>query len=243
MAISNFVVIEAEYGKFVINRHCALQAESLIKTGRPHIQDELNNILALIGQLPQNAIVVDAGANVGLVAIPVSKALLARGGVVYAFEPQRMMSYALCGSAVLNDLENLIVYNKALGAITGTLGATKPDYGKPQDFGLFSLKDQTTQHPQRVDVVSVDSLDLPRLDFLKIDVEGMEIEVLKGASASIRRHLPLCWIEYWKCNINEIKTQFSGLEYKFYIMDKLNMLCATASKLADLNLRVMGSEV
>jgi FkbM family methyltransferase len=243
MRVNNFTVIESEFGRFIVNRHCAFQAESLIKTGRPHIWDEINKILTLVSRLPDNCVVVDAGANIGLVAVPVAQAVLPRGGVVHAFEVQRMMCYALCGSAALNDLENLIVRNQALGATIGTLGAGKPDYGRPQDFGMFSLIDQAGPQLEQVEVVTVDSLGLPRLDFLKVDVEGMEIEVLKGARGSIERHLPWGWVEYWKVNVDDIKAQFVGLEYKFYIMDNLNMLCAPADKLARLNIAVTAREV
>ena len=236
MPVNNFTVIESEYGKFIVNRHCAHQAEHLIKTGRPHIQDEVNTILTLVGQLPENCVVVDAGANIGLVAVPVAQAVLPRGGVVHAFEVQRMMFYALCGSAALNDLENLFVYNQALGSAVGTLGAGRPDYGQPQDFGQFSLIDQSGAQPEQVEVVTVDSLALPRLDFFKIDVEGMEIEVLKGARNSIERHLPLAWIECWKVGVDEIKEQFVGLEYEFYAMDHLNLFCVPARKLTQLNI-------
>jgi len=232
MRVNNFTVIESEFGRFIVNRHCAHQAESLIKTGRPHIWNELNKILTLVGGLPDNCVVVDAGANIGLVALPVAQAVLPRGGVVHAFEAQRMMCYALCGSAALNDLENLIVRNQALGSALGTVAAGKPDYGKPQDFGTFSLLGQAGPLLEQVEVVTVDSLGLPRLDFLKIDVEGMEIEVLQGARGSIERHLPWGWVEYWKVNIDDIKAQFAGLGYKFYIMDTLNMLCAPADRLA-----------
>jgi FkbM family methyltransferase len=242
MAINNFVMIESNYGKFIVNRHCAHQAESLIKTGSPHIQVELNKILALVGQLPEKCIVVDAGANVGLISIPIAKAVLPRGGVVHAFEMQRMMFYALCGSAALNDLENLIVRNQALGSAIGTLGAAKPDYSKPGDFGLFSLLDQATAQPERVEMVTIDSLGLPRLDFLKIDVEGMEIEVLKGARDSIKRHQPWGWVEYWKVDINAIKAQFAGLDYKFDMMDELNMLCAPVGKLEQRKLTIVAQE-
>ncbi|HYZ22842.1 MAG TPA: hypothetical protein VE690_11860, partial [Rhodopila sp.] len=94
MPVNNFTVIESDYGKFIVNRHCSYQAEHLIKTGRPHIQPELNNILALVSHLPDNCIAVDAGANVGLVAIPVAQSVSARNGMVHAFEAQRMMHYA-----------------------------------------------------------------------------------------------------------------------------------------------------
>jgi FkbM family methyltransferase len=242
MRVNNFTVIESQFGKFIVNRHCAFQAESLIKTGRPHIWDELNKILMLLSRLPDNCVVVDAGANIGLVAVPAALAVQTRGGVVHAFEVQRMLCYALCGSAALNDLENLIVRNQALGSTIGTLGAGKPDYSRPQDFGLFSLVNQNEPQPETIDVVTIDSLNLPRLDFLKVDVEGMEVEVLKGARGSIEQHQPLGWIEYWKVNIDDIKEQFVGLDYKFYIMDGLNMLCAPTGRLAQFKIAITARE-
>jgi FkbM family methyltransferase len=242
MKVNNFIVLESEYGKFIVNRYCAFQAESLVKTGRPHIQNELNNILALVEQLPENCVIVDAGANIGLISLPIAKAILSRGGTVHAFEVQRMMFYALCGTAALNDLENLIVHNQALGSANGTLGAAKPDYSQPQDFGLFSLTDQSAALPERVEMTTVDSLGLSRLDFIKIDVEGMEVEVLKGARDSIRRYLPWGWVEYWKSDVNKIKAQFAGLDYKFYLMDELNMLCVPTTRLARTQLTVRAPE-
>jgi FkbM family methyltransferase len=242
MKISNFVVIDSEYGRFIVNRHCAYQAESLIKTGRPHIQDELQKILTLIGQLPNDCVVVDAGANIGLVSIPVAQALVSKGGIVHAFEPQRLLSYALAGAVALNDLENLVVHHKGLGAFTGKLGLPKVDYAKPQDFGQLSLLDSKSDATDVVNVVTLDSLSLPRLDFLKIDVEGMEVDVLKGGRATIRRDLPFAWIEYWKSDVNEIKAQFAGIEYKFYIMDRLNMLCAPTTKSVEYGLTIQAEE-
>lgn len=232
--VNNFTVIESVYGKFVINRHCAYQAEALIKTGYPHIEAELKNMLGIVNSLPEKAVVVDAGANAGLVCVPIAQTLRARGGIVHAFEVQRPMYYALCGTAALNDLENLYVHNKAVGSKPGTLKAAKPDYSKKQDFGLFSLVNQNDPNAvEEVPVTTIDALDLPGFDFFKIDVEGMEIDVLKGAAKSIKKYKPWCWVEYWKVDVNEIKKQFEGLDYKFYIMDQLNMLCAPASRMSD----------
>jgi FkbM family methyltransferase len=243
MSINNFVVIESEYGKVIVNRHCAYQAENLIKSGRPHIQEELQKILTLVGQLPNNCVAVDAGANIDLVSIPMAQAIAPRGGVVHAFEAQRIMSYALAGGAALNDLENLIIHNQALGAFVGTLGVPKLDYGKPQDFGELSLLNQEGGVTDSVKVMTIDSLGLPRLDFLKIDVEGMEVDVLKGGSNTIRREQPFAWVEYWKSNLTEIKAQFAGLDYKFYIMDPLNMLCAPVIKSTQFGLSIEANEV
>lgn len=243
MNINNFTSIDSVYGPVIVNRHCAFQAESLIKTGRPHIQDELNKILDIVNTLPENSVTVDAGANIGLVALPIAHLVSQKKGVVHAFEAQRMMAYALGGSVALNDLENLLVYNQALGSSAGVLTADKPDYGQPQDFGTFSLVEQNEAQAESIQVVSIDSLKLDRLDFFKIDVEGMEIDVLAGSQKSIRSHLPWCWIEYWKVDIADIKAQFKGLDYKFYVMDQLNLLCAPAGRLSESQLNVTAEEV
>lgn len=243
MKIKNFTSIDSEYGTFIVNRHCAYQAEVLIKTGRPHIQDELNKILAIVNTLPDKCVAVDAGANIGLVTIPLAQLLTKKNGFIHAFEVQRMMSYALCGAVALNDLENVKVYNKALGSDAGKLKHQSLDYSKPQDFGLFSLTDQTIDTQETVEVLCLDSIDFKRLDFLKIDVEGMEIDVLKGSQALIKKHLPWCWVEYWQVGLEAIKAQFSGLPYVFYKMDELNLLCAPSGRLQEAALDINAKEV
>ena len=47
IALNNFTVIESIYGRFIVNRHCAYQAEALIKTGAPHIQAEVSQMLTI----------------------------------------------------------------------------------------------------------------------------------------------------------------------------------------------------
>ena len=229
MPVNNFTVIESDYGRFVVNRYSAYQADFLIKTGRPHLEKELQTLLAIVRTLPAGAITVDGGANIGLIAIPLALALAANGGKVIAFEAQRMMFYALCGGAALNDLENLEAFNKALGAKAGRIRVPRVNYGVEQDFGTVTLTGEPAEG-EEVDLVAIDSLGLPRLDFLKIDVEGMEIDVLKGAATTIRQYHPWCWIEYWKVGEDRIKSVFHGQRYKFFRMDELNMLCAPGER-------------
>jgi hypothetical protein len=132
----------------------------------------------------------------------------------------------------LNDLENLYVHRMGLGAVKSVLKVPLVDYGVPQDFGQLSLVNQTGFAAyENVEIITIDGLGLPRLDFLKIDVEGMEIEVLKGARRTIEAHLPWCWIEHWKVGVNFVKQEFAGLQYRFFEADKLNMLCAPTARL------------
>ena len=230
-AINNFTVIE-----FCI---WPLRGQpSLRPPGRAPDQDRLSAYpgraredSAIGGTLPENCVVIDAGANIGLVSIPLAQAIKPRGGVVHAFEAQRMMFYALCGSAALNDLNNLYVRNCAVGAAGEARKVPKVDYGVAQDFGMVSLVDQSLENSgETVPVCTIDGLGLAQLDFLKIDVEGMEIDVLAGARATIRRDQPWCWIEFWKIGIDPIKQQFDGLPYQFYQMDSLNLLCAPRAR-------------
>jgi FkbM family methyltransferase len=217
-----------------VPRYDRFQADALIKTGRPHIQPELDQMLKIVATLPQDCVVIDAGANIGLVSIPIAQAVKDRNGTVYAFEPQRMLAYALCGAAALNDIENLFVCSKGLDMAEAGLIVPKVNYGEPQDFGTVELNHGDGA---RVEVTTIDAFRVPRLDFLKIDVEGMEVEVMKGGRATIATHQPWCWVEYWKAGKDAIKAQFDGLDYRFYLMDELNMLCAPASRSAGFEIK------
>ncbi len=229
--VNNFTVVESIYGRFIVNRHCAFQIDWLAKTGKPHIQVELDGMLAIVRTLPDECVVIDAGANIGLVSVPVAQAVAPKGGVVHAFEVQRPLLYALCGTAALNDLPNLHGHLVGLGAAQSVLTVPPVDYGKAQDFGIISLVDDAVgESDETIPITTLDSLDLHRLDFLKIDVEGMEVDVLRGARRTIETFQPWVWIEYWKSGVEEIQQELHGLDYKYFILDELNMLCAPRSR-------------
>jgi FkbM family methyltransferase len=241
--VNNFTVLESVYGRFVVNRRDKFQGEALVRTGRPHIQDELDVLLGIADTLPNGAFVADAGANVGFVAIPLAQRLKPRGGTVLAYEVQRMIYYALCAGAVLNDLDNLFAFHQGLGASARVAHMAAVDYGQPQDFGMYSLLDQPAQRNEAVQITALDEIGLPRLDLLKVDVEGMEMEVLAGARSTIARHRPWCWIEHWMVGAETIARAFAGLDYECFRMSELNMLCAPADRLAASGLRFEATKI
>lgn len=228
--VNNFLALDSNYGTFIVNRHCALQAEALVKTGKPHIQAELDNMLQLMLQLPDGCVVVDGGANIGLVSIPLAKAIAAKGGLVHAFEPQRLLNYALCGSIALNDIENLIVHRSGLADKKGSMQVPIVDYSQPSDYGTVQLKPEGAAGGDTVDVIALDDFGLARLDFFKLDIEGMEIQALRGAQKLLRAHQPWCWIEYWMTGAEAIMEQFAGLDYEFFKADPLNLLCVPTTR-------------
>lgn len=224
--VNNFLALDSDYGTFIVNRNCALQAEALVKTGKPHIQPELDNMLQLMLHLPDNCVVVDGGANIGLVSIPLAKAVAAKHGRVHAFEPQRLLNYALCGSIALNDIENLVVHRNGLADKKGIMQVPAVDYSKASDYGMVQLKPEGMAGGDAVEVIALDDFGLERIDFFKLDIEGMEVEALRGAQKLLRTHQPWCWIEYWMTGAEAIIEQFSGLDYEFFKADQLNLLCA-----------------
>lgn len=242
--IDNFVVLDSIHGKFIVARTCTFQAEALVKTGRTHIEEELTNIFAVIDTLPDDCVVVDGGANIGFFTVPVAQRIKHRGGRVVSFEPQRQLFNALSGSLALNGLDNVFLHNMGLGD-----GRHSPaylptvDYSQPSDFGTVSLSvdDKVEEHhwmrTRSVDVDRIDSLMLPRLDFIKLDVEGFEIPALTGGIKAIKKYRPYIWVEYFITGAKEIKQALTSIQdYSYYIVDYQNMLCIPKERLDTINM-------
>lgn len=236
--IKNFTVIESIWGKFIICRNSAYHPELMIKTGTTVHPAENETIATIISTLPENCIIVDAGANVGAFCVPMTIAARKKNGTVHAFEVQKKLYRALCGTIVLNDFDNLEVYNVGLGATEGSLKIPKINYNLNQDFGMVSLADQNsmTQY-DHIDIVSVDQLSFERLDFFKIDVEGMELDILKGAQETIKVYRPYLWIEHWHSNVEQLKQYFINIgNYTLYRITGADVLCVPNEKAENSNL-------
>jgi len=237
MTVDNFVVLDSVYGKFIVPRTCLFQAEALVKTGRTHIESELNNIFAIINTLPDDAVIVDGGCNAGFFSIPVAYMTQGRNNRIIAFEPQRQLFQAVGGSLALNGYRNVFLHNCGLGSMSGIAQLPAIDYSVAQDFGTVQLDSQTTieedgwMNDRVVDVVSIDDMALPRLDFFKLDVEGYEVPALLGAYKTIEKHRPWIWVEYFITGADVIKATLSNLDdYEFFIVDYQNMLCVPKEK-------------
>jgi len=142
--------------------------------------------------LRPGAVVIEAGANIGSHTVPLAK-IVGPAGRVYAFEPQRIVFQTLCANVALNSLDQVDCRCEALGTTPGSIVVPRLDYDQENNFGGLGLGQYQTG--EQVPVTTIDGLNLERLDFLKADVEGMELDVLRGASATIERHKPLLYLE------------------------------------------------
>lgn len=219
--MSPFEPVMSRYGTVVINRHDRYQYEPLITTGTPHIQREIDQILEIISQLSGDSVMVDGGANCGLITLPLA---LTGKGVVHSFEPQPMLHHCLCAAVALNFLTNVEVYQCGLSDRDELMSLPVIDYGQPHDFGSVALRKHRTDR-QSVVVKPLDDL-LTRLDFLKLDVESMELKALHGAASLIARCRPWCWVEYLRSDLEQLISFFTIRGYNVYRIDEANMVAA-----------------
>jgi FkbM family methyltransferase len=146
-------------------------------------------------------VVVEVGANMGAHTVPLAQ-LAGPSGAVYAFEPQRLPFQLLCANAALNSLANVWAMQAAVGTGEGMVRVPDLNPRNVQNFGGLSLPEQ--QLGEEVPVIALDELTLERCRLLKVDVEGMELDVLKGAARLIERCRPLAYVE---CDRKEKATE------------------------------------
>lgn len=143
--------------------------------------------------IKRDSIVCDIGSNLGSWSVYMSKCV-DLSGHVYAFEPQKMVYYQLCGNLFLNQCTNVTAHQVALGTHeqnNETIQLTSVD---PTNIGGTKIFDSfpNNEHPEHTTVGSITtirSLDSYNISpqFLKIDVEGYELNVLKGAQQTLER--------------------------------------------------------
>jgi FkbM family methyltransferase len=135
--------------------------------------------------------VLEVGASIGAFTVPLAR-FVGPGGRVVAFEPQRIMYQMLCGNLALNAIDNVVAHNSAAGRSNGSIAVPSVDYTKPGNFGGVPLG---SRQGDIVPLVTIDSLALPSCHLIKIDVEGMELDVLEGANSTLRRFRPRLYVE------------------------------------------------
>jgi FkbM family methyltransferase len=136
------------------------------------------------------ATVIDAGAHFGVFTVYFAQAV-GPAGRVYVFEPQRALYHIVCGNLALNGLTNVVAQNAALGAAPGTVRVPVVNYAGGGNFGAVELG----SGGEEVALSTIDALGLDQCRLIKIDVEGMEQQVLEGARATLTRCRPFLYVE------------------------------------------------
>jgi len=159
----------------------------------------------LEGLVPVGGVIVDAGANIGGFAVPLSKHV-GPDGQVHAFEPFRNIFQLLTTNCALNGLISCHTYHNGLGDKSERLQRRSPGLdavGNPsKSYVVDQVASELLVHhdgqgrTETVEMVRLDDkLTLQRLDAIKIDVESCELAMLQGAVQTIRQHQPSIYVE------------------------------------------------
>lgn len=156
-----------------------------------------------------DSVAIDAGANHGALTIPMAKKAI--DGYVVAVEPQPYFFQALCANIAINSLTNVKPMQVGLGAEPGLAAMNVIDPTVPGNFGGLPLGEGT----YKTQIVSIDSLPLRKVDFIKMDIEGMECDALDGARETIQKFQPVIYMEIDK-NTERLTEKVMEMGYTFY---------------------------
>jgi FkbM family methyltransferase len=168
----------------------------------------------LMAVLKAGAIALDVGANIGFYAVAFGQRLRQLGGgTVYAFEPIRANFAALQNNVCLNGLDAIIRCQPvALGARQGEVELFSGYQGALEESNAVILEtagirnyitDKFRAGAARTETAPITTLDalaaehsIERCDLVKLDIEGAELEFLRGGAEFLPRYQPLIFGEF-----------------------------------------------
>ena len=162
----------------------------------------------------------DVGANIGSHTVALAKKFADRIAV-RSFEAQRQVYYMLCGNVAMNGLDNVhCEYAAVSDGSRDSLSIALPDYNKFNNFGgleLIAPKISDNQNMiknlhETVKCVTLDSYG-EDVDFVKMDIEGMEHLALAGAKNLLMKSRPVCFVEMGKTDTEAVKSVFRDADY------------------------------
>ncbi len=161
--------------------------------------------------LKPGQVFIDGGANFGIYTAAASQ-IVGNDGVVLSFEPSVESFPVLERNVQLNQFDNVNLFNLALSSQEGTAPLYHID-NAPNSYSLNSDSRSDTTFEE----VSTETLDgillrenISKVDFIKLDVEGAEEEVLKGANSLLLQSKPKVLFEMGSRNSSNIEGDPQG---------------------------------
>jgi len=173
-----------------------------------------------------NSIVIEGGCHIGSHTIKLG--MLAKH--VFAFEPMPSSYDILEKNIKLNDLKNITLFKKGLSNTFNTTHFQWIPKDNPGGSGLASnpmrkptwIKEE--KNKIHVDLTTIDSLNLKRLDFIKLDIEGYETLAISGGIKTIKKYKPVITLEsYYNCN-GGVDIDFTKHNFKDLIDNGYNVI-------------------
>ena len=169
--------------------------------------------------ITKESVVLEGGCHIGTHTVKL--ALL--GKQVLSFEPMNKSNIILHKNLKINNINNVTVYSEGLSNKPGIAyfewigdnnpGASglsnnpmgKPSYAKPID------------KLHKVNLITIDSLQLKQLDFIKLDVEGYEINIIEGGLDTIKKYNPIITLEVYENFTGKFSLEHATNRFKLLI--------------------------
>jgi FkbM family methyltransferase len=201
---------QCKHGMMLYNVNDQFQGRMLDKYGE-YSEGEIDTFAQLVRP---GMTVVEVGANIGSHTVALAN-MVGQQGRVVAFEPQRAIFQILCANLALNGLEQVEAHWAAVGAAAGDVMIERLDMRAVQNFGGYAIKPGA--QGEKVRLMTVDSLELAACQMIKVDVEGMEADVIRGARETILRCGPMIFAENEEARTSrELIELLWGLDYDCY---------------------------
>ena len=158
-----------------------------------------NEIELFLKYLRPGDTVLDIGAFIGTHTLAFSK-IVGEKGNIYSFEPQPIVFKLLDKNIARNMLKNVRVFNIAISDVDKGAFARSFSPEMNHNLGASSLSQILSEEERRpidaeaINIRRIDTLGILSCDFIKIDVEGMELNVLNGANELIDKSRPLIYL-------------------------------------------------
>jgi FkbM family methyltransferase len=195
----SFEITSTQFGNFLVNEF-DLIGNFILRTGtwEPHLYEFYFQILK------SDDICIDAGANLGFHAIQFGKL----SKKVYAFEPQTLVFNQLCSNVLFNDLDNVVIpYRLAIGDKKDTKQMWDIEHEGWVGNGAYNWGGRGLEHKDSafnsdevrehdiVEVIDLDSFNIPHCELFKIDIQGYEWYAFLGAKELITNNKPVILLE------------------------------------------------
>jgi FkbM family methyltransferase len=148
---------------------------------------EYNELTTVQQYINEDSTVIDVGANIGNHTVFFSR--ICKAKEVYCFEPLKTAYSILEKNIELNNIKNVKKFNLALGENEGNAKIAYFDINGIGSTQFMECGDGDFK------VATLDSFQFKQVDFCKIDVEGAQYSVLKGAQETLKKFRPMIWIE------------------------------------------------
>jgi len=219
----------------LINRNDSVISKRISETGNWEL-DYIEFLKVLIAKChPEGSEIeiIDAGANLGVYTLSMAR-IPGLQVKVYAIEAQRLFFQMLNANVALNSLENVWTHHRIISDTNdATVELQCPDLNTPANFGAFEVEknllysDYDGAHflpAEKVKTITLDSLELRKCAFLKLDVEGMEDSALSGAEILLSTSRPIIFFERHKTDYGRVLSILRKHSYSIWELPGPNVL-------------------